>query len=518
MAIAASATRVRRRPSAGVSLLLAALFAALPAPTRADVRLPKLFSDHMVLQRDAAVPVWGWADAGEDVTVTVAGQTKIARAGTDGNWMVRLDRIDAFGPHTLTVQGKNTLTVRDVLVGEVWLASGQSNMAMTVDRARDFDQEREAAKYRQVRMFTVGRTPARGPKADCTGSWQVCSPETVGAFSATAYFFGREIHKKLGVPVGLINASVGGTPIEAWTSGEVQKDRPELQPVFALWDKRAAAYDPETAKALYEKQRTAWKEAAQKAKAASQPVPRQPQRPVDPRDDPHHPAVLYNGMIAPLIPYGIRGAIWYQGESNAGSEPSARLYRLQLPWLVGDWRSRWGEGSFPFAWVQLPSYQTKAAGWPLVREAMLQGLAVPKTGMTVNIDVGEANDIHPKDKQSIGHRLALWARAQVYGEKVAWSGPLFAGHRVHDGAVEVTFRHTDGGLVAKDGELRGFTVAGADKQWRPAVARIEGDKVLVSSPDVKEPVAVRYDWAAFPDGNLYNGAGLPASPFRTDKD
>jgi sialate O-acetylesterase len=499
-------------------VLLALLFVGLGATARADVRLPRIFSDHMVLQRDTAVPVWGWADPAEAVTVTIAGQTRTARADQDGKWLVKFDKLAEAGPHTLTVKGKNTLTVSDVLAGEVWLGSGQSNMAMTVNRARDFDKEQPAAKFPQVRMFTVGRNPARAPAADCTGSWQVCSPDTVATFSATAYFFGRELHQKLGVPVGLINSSVGGTPIEAWTSLDVQKGRPELKELFASWDSKAASYNPDEARAAYEKQLATWKVLADKAKAEGKPAPVRPRQPVHPRDDPHHPTVLFNGMIAPLIPYAMRGAIWYQGENNARTAESGALYARQLPLLVNDWRTRWGQGDFPFAWVQLPNFSTGATGWPLVREAMLLSLAVPNTGMTVNIDIGEEKDIHPKNKQDIGHRLALWARAQVYGEKVPWSGPLPAGHQVNGDTIEVRFKHTDGGLVAKGGELRGFTLAGKDGLWRRASARIEGDKVVVSSPEVKEPVAVRYSWAAYPDGNLANGAGLPASPFRTDRE
>jgi sialate O-acetylesterase len=504
------------RPSRFLLPTLLAVF-ALAAPARADVRLPKLFSDHLVLQRDAAVPVWGWADPDESVTVTLAGQSKGTKAGADGKWQVKLDKLEAGGPHTLTVKGKNTLTVRDVLVGEVWLASGQSNMGMTVKQARDFDREKEAAKHPQLRMYNVGHRPARAPQADCTGSWQVCSPETVGSFSATAYFFGRDLQEKLGVPVGLINSSVGGTPIEAWTSLDVQARRPELKDLLASWDRKAEKYDPETAKAAYAKRRAEWEAAAKKARAEGKTPPRPPQRPVDPRDDAHHPATLFNGMIAPLMPFALRGAVWYQGESNAGTEEAGRLYAVQLPLLVRDWRARWGQGDFPFAWVQLPNYRTRARGWPLVREAMLEALSLPNTGMTVNIDIGEAHNIHPKNKQEVGRRLALWARARVYGEKAPWSGPLPAGHQVQGTVVQVTFRHADG-LTARGGELRGFEVAGKDGHWYPATARIQGDKVVVFNVEVTEPVAVRYDWAADPDGNLTNGAGLPASPFRTDRD
>lgn len=509
-------TAGRRQAVLAACLVVAA---AVAAPARADVRLPRIISDHMVLQRDAGVPIWGWADPGESVTVAIGGQKKTAKADAKGKWQVKLDRLTETGPLTLTVSGtKNTLTVNDVLVGEVWLASGQSNMAWMVRQSRDFEKEQAAARYPQLRMFTVSRVPARTPSDDCTGSWQVCTPETVGLFSATAYFFGRELHQKLGVPVGLINSSVGGTPVEAWTSLDVQKARPELQGLLAGWEKRAATYEPAQALAAYEKQLATWKEAVKKAKAEGKQPPRQPQKPGDPRDNTHHPAVLFNGMIAPLVPYAIRGAIWYQGESNASTEETGKLYAVQLPLLIKDWRARWGQGDFPFAWVQLPNFQTKAEGWPAVREAMVKSLALPNTGMAITMDIGEVNDIHPKNKQDVGHRLALWALARVYDRDVPYSGPLLGGHQVKGNVVELSFQHATRGLVAKGGDLKGFTIAGADKKWVPAVARIEGDKVLVSSPEVQEPVAVRYSWAANPDGNLFNGAGLPASPFRTDKD
>lgn len=502
------------------SLLLSGLFALLvAAPAWADVKLPHVFSDHAVLQRDMSVPVWGWADPSEEVTISLGNQTKNAKANQDGKWRVKFDKLTAGGPHTLTVKGKNTLTVNDVLIGEVWLASGQSNMQWTVKQARDFDKEKSSADFPQIRMFSVERKGAREPKDDCNGSWKVCSPETVGDFSAAAYFFGRELYQKLHVPVGLLNTSYGGTPIESWTSLEAHQRTPQLKGLVSNWEKRVADYDPEKAKATYEKALETYKEKAAKAKAEGGTAPRRPPAPGQPRDNIYYPGNLYNAMVAPLIPYAIRGGIWYQGESNAGNRDSGKLYATQLPLLIEDWRKRWGEGDFPFAWVQLPGFKPgNAEGWPAVREAMLHTLSVPHTGMAITMDIGDHQDIHPKNKQDVGHRLALWALAKVYGEKIPYSGPLPAGQQVKGNEVVVSFQHADGGLQAKDGELRGFQVAGSDKEWKPAKARIEGDKVIVSSPDVSQPQFVRYDWASDPDGNLFNGAGLPASPFRTDKD
>jgi len=488
----------------------------------ADVRLPALFSDHMVLQRDATVPVWGWADPGEAVTVSIAGQRKTATADAKGKWRVKLDKSTATGPATLTVVGKNKLTVMDVLLGEVWLASGQSNMQMAVNGVKDARTEIAAANFPQLRMFTVARKTAVTPQEECGGKWVVCSPETVAQFSAAAYFFGRELHQSLKTPVGLINASWGGTAIEGWTSMPVQEKKPELAPVFEAWRQKVAVpFNEAAANARYEKQLAAWKTNSQKAKAAGKPPGRAPKKPVDPRLQPNHPANLFNGMIAPLIPYAIRGGIWYQGENNANG-PLAKLYAMQLPLMITDWRQRWNQGEFPFAWVQLPNFRPRSedpgtpSGWAVIREGMLKSLSLPNTGMAVVIDAGETANIHPKDKQTVGKRLSLWAKATVYGEKIPFSGPLPASHKTSGSEIVISFTHTDGGLVAKDGELKGFAIAGAGKKWVVAKARIDGDKVIVFSPDVASPMAVRYAWADNPDCNLTNGAGLPASPFRTD--
>jgi len=482
----------------------------------AEVRLPALFSDHAVLQQGMPVPVWGWADPGEAVTVTLAGQTRAAEAAADGTWRVVFDALKPGQSLTLLVKGKNTLAVQDVLVGEVWLGSGQSNMAMTVNRCNGFDKEQAAAGFPGLRMFTVPRVVATEPQSGCQGGWVVCASNTVGAFSATAYFMGRDLHQKLGVPVGLINSSWGGTPVEAWTSAEAMAAVPALAAITEPWAaKVAAAWDAAKMNAHYEKQVAAWKEQAKKAKAEGKPAPRAPQKPVEPRLSQHRPANLYNAMIAPLIPYALRGAVWYQGESNARNE-SAHLYGEQLQALIQDWRKRW-QAELPFAWVQLPNFRASDRNWPLVREGMLQTLKVPKTGMAITMDIGEAGDIHPKNKQDVGRRLALWALGTVYGQKVAaTSGPLPAGHTVTGSSVVCAFTHAEGGLTAKGGDLKGFVIAGADQKWVPAAARIVGETVVVSHPDVKAPVAVRYAWAANPEGNLFNGAGLPASPFRTD--
>lgn len=495
-------------------LVILSLF-AFACAARADVKLPAIFGDHMVLQRDASVPVWGWAEPGEEVSVSVAGQTKSTKAGADGKWMVKFSNLKSAGAKTLTVKGKNTITINDVLIGEVWLGSGQSNMAMAVNRAKDFEQEQAGAKLPLVRMFKEESGPATTAQAEGKGKWVACAPDTVGTFSATLYFFGREIHKTLGVPVGLINSSVGGTPIESWIAPEAQRASKELKPFFDAAEKESAEIASEDAVKRYERALANWTEAAKKARAEKKAAPRKPRDPRETAGRKGNVGGLFNGKIAPLIPYAIRGALWYQGEANS-TPAKAPFYEHHLKLLVSDWRARWGY-DFPFAWAQLPNFAGAGRDWPAVREAMLKTLALSKTGMGINIDIGDENDIHPKNKQEVGRRLSLWALGTVYGKKVpATSGPLPDGHKVRGNEITLSFKHTDGGLVAQGGELKGFVIAGEDKQWKPAMARIEKDKVIVSSPDVKQPVAVRYAWENFPTCNLFNGAGLPATPFRTD--
>ena len=510
--------------SAGIRRPLICLVAAgagLAQTVLADIKLPALFSDHMVLQQDEKCAVWGWADPGEAVTVTIDGQTQSTKTGSDGKWAVKLAKLKVGNPLTLTLKGKNTITVNDVLVGEVWLGSGQSNMGFLVSSANDFEGEKAKANLPSLRMFTVGREPSPNPLEDCKGSWVVCTPSTVGTFSAALYFHGRELHQKLGVPMGLINSSWGGTAIEAWISAEAQSGE-KFTRVQEPWAKKLTEpWDKAKAMAIYEKQAVAYKEAVQKAKATGAKIPRAPQKPLDPRLSQNRPANLFNGMIAPVLPYTIRGAVWYQGEHNAGQSFND-LYGAQLESLIKDWRQRWHQ-DFAFAWVQLPDFKVPQKepvendGWVIIREQMLKTLSVKNTGMAITLGLGEADNIHPKKKQEVGRRLALWALGTVYHQKgVAISGPLPQSHVVRGNEVVITFEHTDGGLKAQAGELKGFAIAGADKKFVWANARIDGSKVIVSNPEVKAPQAVRYAWAANPVWSLENGADLPATPFRTD--
>lgn len=513
--LSAILAEILRGSLAAVPLLLLATLA------RADVRLPAVLSDHMVLQRDKPVPVWGTAAAGERVTVEFAGQTATTTAGDDGRWQVRLTPLTASAePRTLTVRGANELVLKDVLVGEVWLGSGQSNMAMAVRSARNFEQEQAAADLPRIRMFTERSGAAKEPQTQGSGAWAVCSSETVGAFSATAFFFGRELQRRLEVPVGLINSSVGGTPIESWISPEAQRSAESLKPYFAAIDAEIAAFDSVAAAEKHELALARWEEQVRRVKEQNarsdkqQPLPRKPQDPATLLERKTNVGGLFQGKIAPLVPYAIRGVIWYQGEANAAAN-KAPFYRHQLPLLVEDWRAKWGE-ELPFAWAQLPNFGGRGDGWCLVREAQLQTLRLPRTGMAIAIDIGEKSDIHPKNKQDVGLRLAAWALGDVYQQSVPdSSGPLPARAEFSQGSGRLSFTHA-GGLKPRDGELRGFEVAGEDQVFRPAKAKIDGQQVVVSSAEVARPVAARYSWRDDPDGNLVNGAGLPASPFRTD--
>jgi len=489
----------------------------------ADVKLPAVFSDHMVIQCDMPVPVWGWAEPGEKVTVTLGEQSKTANACNAGKWSVKLDAVKAGGPCVLRVQGKNTLEVKDVLVGEVWLCSGQSNMAMVVGGCLNKEAELAAADLPKVRMFTTARKTAEEPQENCEGAWQVSSPATVAGFSATAYFFGRELHKQLGTPVGLINSSWGGTPIQGWTSLKAHETTPELAPMVESLKKAIAAYDPDAAAKRYQKQLADWEQTLAKAKDKDQRdtlARRKPRPQQDPKLSPGSPGRLFNGMIAPLAPYAIRGALWYQGEANAGG---AKLYGLQMRTMITEWRTLWNQGDFAFLSVQLPNFMapqekpSETGGWPLIREQFLKTLSIPNTGMAVTIDIGEAKDIHPRNKQDVGKRLAQWALAKTYGKDCVACGPLYKCMRSEGEKIVAEFDHVGGGLAARDGgKLKGFAIAGADKAFVWADAQIVGDTVAVSSPQVKSPAAVRYAWANNPECNLINKAGLPASPFRTD--
>ncbi len=495
-------------------LLLAGAGAAF-----ADVKLPAVIGDNMVLQQGGKVSIWGWADPDEEVMVGVSWHSMMwaVTADKDGKWSFKMNPPKVGGPYEMTLTGKNTITIKNILVGEVWVCSGQSNMQMAVNRSANAEQEIAEAGYPKIRLFSVKRKVAEKPQSDCEGNWTECSPETAPGFSAVAYFFGRELHKQLDVPVGLIHTSWGGTPAEAWTKREVLEANPDCAPILKRYDDAVARYPQ--AKKEHEQKLAEWKQATEKAKAEGENPPRRPRAPFGP-GHPHSPAGLYNAMIAPLIPYGIQGAIWYQGESNAGR---AYQYRTLFPGMIKNWRDDWGRGEFPFLFVQLANFmkvkpEPDESAWAELREAQSMTLALPNTGMAVIIDIGEADDIHPKNKQDVGKRLALWPLAGTYGKKLVYSGPIYKSMKLDGNSIILSFDHAGGGLVAKGEEqLKGFSIAGADRKFVWADAKIEGGTVVVSSDKVSEPAAVRYAWADNPVCNLYNQEDLPASPFRTDK-
>ncbi|MBI5095280.1 MAG: sialate O-acetylesterase [Candidatus Hydrogenedentes bacterium] len=485
----------------------------------------------MVLQANAKVPIWGKADPGEKITVMViAGQNLSSlypkfttKADAKGNWRVNLSGLRSDWNYQLSISGaKDKLMIKDVLVGEVWVCSGQSNMQFGLKSANNGEAEVAGANFPQIHLFKTPRKTSATPKDNCDGKWEVCTPETAADFSAVGYFFGRKLHQDLKVPVGLIESDWGGTAAEAWTSMPSLTAKPEFKPILDRWNDIVAKY-PE-AHTKYEQEHAEWQKAADAAKAANQPVPKEPRRPTGP-DDPNRPANLYNGMISPLLPYGIQGAIWYQGESNAGR---AYQYRSLFPTMINDWRAAWGGKKFPFYFVQLANWIVPAkpdapkpkdsdeSTWAELREAQTMTLSLPNTGMALAIDIGDPNDIHPKNKQDVGKRLALNALAKVYHQKVEFSGPMYKGLKVKGNSAVVTFTHAEG-LAAKGGKLKGFAVAGADKKFVWADAEIKGNSIVVSSKSVAKPVAVRYAWADNPECTLVNGAGLPASPFRTDQ-
>jgi len=550
----------------GVLVAALAVLAMVAGPAAADVTLASILGESMVVQQGVKAPIWGTAAPGEKVTVSLCGTTASATADANGKWMVKLQSLAAGGPFAMTVKGKNTIALTNVLVGEVWVCSGQSNMAMSARGVNNSKDEAAKANYPKIRLFNVARKTSGKPLDTVGGKWVECSPATMPGFSAVGYFFGRKLHQELKVPIGLINSSWGGTPAESWTSRPSLDATPELKPLLERWDKTIADH-PARVKKFQEVQLPKLKAALQKANEAlkeAQKLPdakargaavakarrqvymarRRMRGPTGP-DSPHRPANLYNGMIAPLLPIALKGAIWYQGESNAGR---AYEYRTLFPTMIQDWRKQWAQPDLAFFWVQLANFrgvdrEPVESNWAELREAQSMTLSLPATGEAVIIDIGEAKDIHPKNKQDVGARLALSALAVAYGQKLCYSGPVYDSMKVEGAKVRVSFKHLCKGLVTKPfsdpvlpsgpslakrfgvdvagmrpkSEVLGFSIAGADKKFVWAQAKIDGDTVVVWSDQVAKPVAVRYAWANNPVCNLYNKVGLPATPFRTDQ-
>jgi sialate O-acetylesterase len=476
---------------------------------QAELRLTSVITDHAVFQRNVPIHLWGEASPGEKISVAFHDQS-IATAATGlGLWEAWLKPEPAGGPFTLTIHGSSELTRSDLLVGDVWFASGQSNMEMPLAgfpptaHVTNAEQEIAQADLPQVRLLRVEHQSSDSPLAGFSGIWQPCTPATAKDFSAVAYFFVREISRREHIPIGVIDSSWGGTPIDSWISLDALSADAALMPAFAA---RAHFADMQTHLSLIE---SAEKRADAEAAAHHLPTPSQPWHP-----DPVSwiPAGLYNGMVAPFTPYAIRGFLWYQGETDSAPD-RANLYAKLLPTLIADWRRQWGQGNLPFLLVQISSFESPAENWGIIRDSQRRALDVANTGMAVTLDKGQRDNVHPPDKQTVGARLALAGRALAYGEtSLEFSGPNYRQATREGSALEIWFDHAEG-LHSSGGDLKGFEVAGADGHFVTATAKVQGTSVLVSSPEITDPVQVRYAWQNFTDANLYNGVPLPASTF-----
>lgn len=505
-----------------MKLLHLLLFAPLPATSLfAQLTLPKVLASHMVVQRERPVHVWGMAAAGETVTVRFRGETRTGTASDLGRWSIDLSPGEAGGPFQMTIQGTlpqtgagadqtpppQKITLDDILVGDVWVASGQSNMEFTMHQAATADQDLPRASNPHLRLLIVKKSAPELPQddIDTDDGWQASTPDSARNFSAVAWYFAREIEQREHVPVGVIDSTWGGTVAEAWTRLTALGEDAALNPLFASRGKMIEQ-EPDD---LLDAERLARLQA--EAKAEGKPIPEAPWRP-DPAS--WGPGNLWNGMIAPLTPFAIRGVIWYQGESNSKLD-RAPLYSRIFRTLIEDWRAQWGIGDFPFLFVQISNYKSDATeDWAALREQQMKTLALRDTAMAVTIDIGNPDDVHPTDKLDVGLRLARAARALSYGESIEFSGPIFRQATPEGNALRVWFDHAKG-LNARGGEVTGFEAAGADGKFYPAQAKIDGETILVTSPSAAQPVAARYGWANSPQCNLFNGEGLPASPFRT---
>ena len=497
---------------------LLALFLVSCANVSAEVTLPKILSSHMVVQRDLPVHVWGLAAPGEGVSVSFRGETRSTKAGQLGRWSVYLSPGEAGGPFELNVAGTpaaagddaaapagQTIRLEDVLVGDVWVASGQSNMEVEMWKAATASQDLPHAANPQVRLLMVKKRAIEYPQDDLdTEGWAASTPETAKDFSAVAWYFARDIESREHVPVGVIDSTWGGTVAEAWTRLAALGQDAALSPLFVSWAKMTE-HETDALLARNEEQRL-----RDEAKAQGKP---EPQFPWHPQLTSWGPGMLYNGMIAPLTPFPIRGVIWYQGESNSALA-RVPLYSRVFGTLIEDWRKQWGVGDFPFLYVQISNFKSSTAeDWAELREQQLKTLALRNTAMAVTIDIGNPDNVHPADKVDVGLRLALAARALSYGEDISYSGPIYRQATPEGSSIRVWFEHHAKGLVAKGGELTGFEIAGADGKFFPTTARIDGNTVVATSDAVAEPVFVRYGWANSPQCNLFNGEELPASPF-----
>ncbi|TWT99723.1 hypothetical protein Pla108_06660 [Botrimarina colliarenosi] len=494
------------------------------AVAAADVRLPYVFTHHMVLQRDQPAPVWGKAAPEEKVTVRFGDQTHQATADESGAWRVTLDPLSLGEPRELVVEGSQSdapVVVRDVAVGDVWICSGQSNMQWSLENAKDGKLELLAAKRPNLRLLLVEQMGAQEPLDDIDGAWRVSTPKTAKSFSAVGYFFGVQLQQTLDAPIGLIGNAWGGSSCEAWVPLAELREKPLYEPLLERWAETESKIDEASLRAEYATKLADFYERRAAAYAAGNPLPQRPSMD-NLLFNQHRPANLYNARVLPLTPFTIKGVIWYQGETNAGR---AYQYRDLFPRMITSWRAAWGQGDFPFYWVQLADFQKETAGpvegsdWAELREAQTMAAeSLANAGQAVIIDIGEANDIHPRNKRDVGLRLARLALGETYGLPIKAQSPRYESLAVEDGKATVTIADVGAGLKTFDGvEPRGFTVAGEDRVFHAATAEIkEGKRVVLTSPNVPQPVAVRYGWANNPVVNVFDSAGLPLTPFRTD--
>lgn len=496
------------------------------------MKLHSLFTDHAVLQQGIPVPIRGWDLPGQPVTVQVGAQKTNTTTGPDGRWQATLDPVTAGGPFEMEVRGSERIVVRDVRAGEVWLCSGQSNMQMHLQQCEGAEADIAAAHWDDVRFFSVPFEASLHPRENVGARWDVCAPQSASSFSATAFYFAKFLQEQIRVPIGLIHASSGDTPAEAWMSRESLEADPALAPIVERW-KQMFGGKPRTAEVFEQFQKEwqhamreasvrdgRWYRAMVQARRQGKPLTPRPPRPGGPANK-QSPSLLYNAMIAPLIPCAMRGVIWYQGETNAIQGRSFQ-YRKLFRALIRSWRASWWLGDFPFLFVQLANHDDfqrelpRPGAWAELREAQTMALAEPNTAMAVAIDIGDPDWIHPPNKREVGRRLALAALARAYGRDVVTSGPMYESVRIEGHRARIRFAHVNGGLMAKGGELVGFELAAEDRVFLPARAAIESGTVVVWNETIPKPIAVRYAWADCPNGNLSNAAGLPASPFRTD--
>lgn len=509
------------RSSGGCVIFVLALGLVLASPTRAELKLPAIIGDHMVLQQHQTNPIWGWDTPGTRITVTFAEQTKSARAGADGKWTVKLDPLPADEkPRTLIIRGTSKKKIQDVLVGEVWMCSGQSNMGFTLRGDWNGDLEAAASRLPNLRLIKVPQVGTQVLQNDFAGAWKPCTPESAANFSAVGFLFGRYIHQIVRVPVGLIDNAWGGSAAEAWVRRESLETDSRFKTLITNTVKREAELQSDHAQADYEAQLAKWEKQADEAKAANKPPPYKPQSPKQWLDGNARPGNIFCGVLNPTIGYGIKGVVWYQGESNAGR---TQEYAQLFPFLIEQWRKEWNQGDFPFYWVQLADFYAEKpepgeSDWAEMRESQTKTLKLPNTGQAVIIDLGEGKDIHPKNKHDVAARLVRWALVKDYGFKLPYRSPEFKSLEIRGKKAIVTLDCFGSSLRPFDvDQAIGFAVCGEDKVWHWAKGQIQGDSTVeVWSDAVEKPIAVRYAWASNPVCNLFSKDGLPLTPFRTD--